>query len=152
VTTLLLVRPPLRDRSLLAPCLEPPSPPAPRGIAARWCDTDPRRTTPIDRSRRHTRSVSVAHPVFASVVERLVAAGCVAASEEAAELLAAAPDQPTLGAWIRRRERGEPLAWITGTMRFCGRPLHLAPGVYVPRIQSEELAGRAAALLPDRGR
>ena len=106
---------------------------------------------PIDQARRHTRRVS-AHPVLASVVERLVAAGCVAASEEAAELVAAAPDEPTLEEWIRRRERGEPLAWITATMVFCGRPLHLAPGVYVPRTQSEELARRAAALLPDRGR
>ncbi|MCU1379772.1 MAG: methyltransferase [Acidimicrobiales bacterium] len=35
---------------------------------------------------------------------------------------------------------------------FCGEALHVALGVYVPRIQSEEVACRAAALLPDNGR
>jgi release factor glutamine methyltransferase len=53
---------------------------------------------------------------------------------------------------VRRREDGEPLAWITGTMQFCGRPLRVAPGVYVPRIQTEELARRAADVLPAHGR
>jgi release factor glutamine methyltransferase len=86
------------------------------------------------------------------VILRLTAAGCVAADEEAHELLAAAPGGDTLEQWVRRRERGEPLAWITGTMRFCGRVLHVDPGVYVPRFQSEELARRAASLLPARGR
>ncbi|MCU1451556.1 MAG: methyltransferase, partial [Acidimicrobiales bacterium] len=89
---------------------------------------------------------------LARVVRRLIAAGCVAADEEAAELRTAAPDEAALEAWLRRREQGEPLAWITGSMLFCGRRLRVEPGVYVPRIQSEELARRAAALLPDRGR
>jgi release factor glutamine methyltransferase len=96
--------------------------------------------------------VSVADPILEAVVDRLVAAGCVAADEEAAELAAAAPDSRTLEAWLRRREQGEPSAWITNTVLFCGQSLHMAPGVYVPRIQSEELARRAATLLPDHGR
>jgi len=88
-----------------------------------------------------------------TVIDRLMAAGCVAANEEAEELVAAAPDRPTLEAWIRRREQGEPLAWITGTLQFCGHTLRVEPGVYVPRLQSEELARRAAALLgPNGGR
>lgn len=86
------------------------------------------------------------------VIDRLVAAGCVAAKEEARELVAAAPDHTTLDAWIRRREQGEPLAWITGTIEFCGRTLRVAPGVYVPRPQTEELARRAAAIVPAIGR
>jgi release factor glutamine methyltransferase len=86
-----------------------------------------------------------------AVVERLAAAGCVAAEEEAEEFLAAAPDDVTLETWLRRREQGEPPAWITGTTRFCGQTLHVAPGVYVPRLQTEELARRAAALLPAHG-
>jgi release factor glutamine methyltransferase len=94
----------------------------------------------------------VADPLLRSVADRLARAGCVAAAEEAGELLAAAPDEGTLEPWIRRREDGEPLAWITGTIRFCGRVLHAAPGVYVPRLQTEELARRAAALLPPGGR
>jgi release factor glutamine methyltransferase len=102
--------------------------------------------------RRQNRGVSVATPILAAVVDRLIAAGCVAAEQEAAAFLAAARDAPTLEAWLRRREQGEPPAWITGTVLFCDQTLHLAPGVYVPRIQSEELARRAAALLPDNGR
>jgi len=93
-----------------------------------------------------------AEPSLASVVRRLAAAGCLAAAEEAAEFLAAAPDQATLEAWLRQREQGEPPAWITGTVVFCGRALHVASGVYVPRIQSEELARRAATRLVDNGR
>jgi release factor glutamine methyltransferase len=87
-----------------------------------------------------------------AVVGRLAAAGCVSASEEAAELLIAAPDDRTLDAWISRRERGEPLAWITGSILFGGRRIGVDPGVYVPRFQTEELARRAAALLPPGGR
>jgi len=87
-----------------------------------------------------------------SIVERLAAAGCVAPEEEARELRAGTPDDHTLEEWIRRRERGEPLAWITGATTFCGRRIHVDPGVYVPRLQSEELARRAVAVLPDGGR
>jgi len=90
--------------------------------------------------------------VTPAVVERLRAAGCVRAEDEAAELLAAAPDDDTLDAWLARREQGEPLPWITGTTRFCARTIHVDAGVYVPRFQSEDLARRAAAVLPAHGR
>jgi release factor glutamine methyltransferase len=86
-----------------------------------------------------------------TVADRLWAAGCVAAEAEAEVLIAAAPDDDTLGVWIRRRETGEPLAWIVGSMRFCGRPVRVDRGVYVPRHQSEHLARRAVELLPARG-
>jgi release factor glutamine methyltransferase len=82
-----------------------------------------------------------------SVVDRLLAAGCVAAEEEADELIAAAPDRAALEGWIARRTEGEPLAWITGRMEFCGRMIAVDPGVYVPRYQTEDLASRAATLL-----
>ena len=52
----------------------------------------------------------------------------------------------TLDAWLARREDGEPVAWILGTTTFCGAPLRVDPGVYVPRRQTEDLAIRAAAL------
>jgi release factor glutamine methyltransferase len=87
-----------------------------------------------------------------SIVERLAAAGCVAPEEEARELRAGTSDDRTLEMWLRRRERGEPLAWITGATTFGGGRINVDPGVYVPRLQSEELARRAAALLPDGGR
>ncbi|HUO49928.1 MAG TPA: hypothetical protein VMU09_13950, partial [Acidimicrobiales bacterium] len=56
-----------------------------------------------------------------STVERLRAAGCVAAEEEAAELVAVSgDDRRLLEALVQRRSNGEPLAWITGEVRFCG--------------------------------
>jgi len=81
------------------------------------------------------------------VVARLQRAGCVAAEEEAVALRAAATDDVALEAAVRRREGGEPLAWITGTARFCGHDVRVTRGVYVPRPQTEVLARRAAALL-----
>lgn len=93
-------------------------------------------TTPVDRLTS-----------AAEATERLAAAGCVAADEEAEELVAAAPDPATLDAWLARREQGEPLAWITGAVNFCGHRIAVEAGVYVPRVQSEELARRAAAAL-----
>ncbi|MGH9101771.1 MAG: N5-glutamine methyltransferase family protein [Acidimicrobiales bacterium] len=86
------------------------------------------------------------------LVERLRAAGCVTPEEEAQEMVAAAPGGVVPPAWPSRRERGEPLAWITGGLEVCGRWTRVDPGVYVPRIQSEELAQRAAELMPRRGR
>ena len=91
-------------------------------------------------------------PPLEVVMARLAAAGCVAADEEAVELLAATGgDGPALEAALRRRVAGEPLAWITGTVRFCGHDVRVDPGVYVPRPQTEELAGRAADLLRSLG-
>ena len=75
----------------------------------------------------------------------------MAADEEAAELLAVAPDDATLSALVARRTSGEPLAWITGTARFCGLDIVVEPGVYVPRWQSEAVARRAVDLLPAEG-
>jgi release factor glutamine methyltransferase len=76
----------------------------------------------------------------------------VAAEEEAEELSAAAADAAALEEMVRRRESGEPLAWITGAVRFCGHRVVVEPGVYVPRVQSEALARRAATLLADASR
>ena len=73
------------------------------------------------------------------LVARLRAAGCVAADEEAACMLATTRDADTLEAWLRRRADGVPLAWITGWTTFCGARMHVAPGVYVPRQQTEAL-------------
>lgn len=95
---------------------------------------------------RETRSMPTDATPDATVA-RLVAAGCVAASDEATELVAAAADGAELESMIARREQGEPLPWITGSLTFGGRPLLVDHGVYVPRFQTEDLAGRAAALL-----
>jgi release factor glutamine methyltransferase len=93
----------------------------------------------------------VPHPP-PNVVATLAAAGCVAADEEAAELMAAARgDSGVLGSLVERRVAGEPLAWITGRTRFAGIDLRVDPGVYVPRWQSTQLATRAARQLPEEG-
>ncbi|HEY6539188.1 MAG TPA: HemK/PrmC family methyltransferase [Candidatus Dormibacteraeota bacterium] len=84
---------------------------------------------------------------------RLSAAGCIAAPEEAEELVAAALGDPVrLAAMVDRRTVGEPLAWIKGTVTFCGCQIKVASGVFVPRWLSEPLAERAAELLPPSGR
>ncbi len=87
-----------------------------------------------------------------SVTEVLAQAGCIAASEEAEELIrAAGGDTEVLADLVTRRTTGEPIAWLTGTLTFCGVELLIAPGVYVPRWQTEPLARRASALLPSAG-
>lgn len=76
----------------------------------------------------------------------------MAAADEAAELLqAAAGDTARLEALVARRLRGEPLAWITGWVDFCGLRLVILPGVYVPRWHTEALAERAVRRLPEAG-
>jgi release factor glutamine methyltransferase len=89
--------------------------------------------------------------VLEAVTRALTRAGCVAADEEAVELVAAAPDTGTLEALVARRTAGEPLAWLVGTTRFCDIDVFVDAGVYVPRWQSEALALRAADLLPPDG-
>ncbi len=87
-----------------------------------------------------------------SLTGLLAEAGFVAAGEEAADLLAsAAGDAARLDSLVGRRLTGEPLAWITGSVSFCGLEILVAPNVYVPRGQSEALARRAVQCLPSDG-
>jgi release factor glutamine methyltransferase len=87
-----------------------------------------------------------------TLVAALSQAGFVAAAEEADELLArAGGDAGLLESLVGRRLGGEPLAWVTGRVSFCGLEIRVDPGVYVPRWQSEPLAGRAVERLPSRG-
>ena len=86
------------------------------------------------------------------LVRRLSDAGFIAAREEAAELLeAAAQDGSRLDALLARRLTGEPLAWITGRVEFCGLQIKIAHGVYVPRWHTAALAERAAERLAEAG-
>ncbi len=90
---------------------------------------------------------------LSDATRRLAAAGCLSPGDEAAELAASARgDGEALKALVERRVTGEPLAWITGKMEFCGCTVAVSRGVFVPRWQSEKLAARAAELLPSRGR
>ncbi len=75
-------------------------------------------------------------------------AGFVAAEEEADELFGrAAGDAELLDSLVERRLTGEPLAWITERVSFCGLQIRVDPGVYVPRWQNEPLARRAVERL-----
>ena len=86
------------------------------------------------------------------VASRLASAGCLAAEEEAAELVATAQgDTVRLESLVARRTRGEPLAWVVGSMTFCRVRVKVHAGVYVPRWQTEPMVRRAAALLPEGG-
>jgi release factor glutamine methyltransferase len=87
----------------------------------------------------------------AELTSRLADAGFLEAEREAAELLAHADDDAALDTMIRRRLAGEPLAWISGSTRFCGARVNVAPGVYVPRWHTEALTRRAVARLPADG-
>lgn len=49
--------------------------------------------------------------------------------------------------WIARRERGEPVAYITGTREFYGRTFCVGPAVLIPRPETEHLIEQALARL-----
>src|SRR5687768_11896708 len=83
------------------------------------------------------------------IVRALAAGGCVAPEAEADALLEASSEGAgPLEELLDRRLRGEPLAWVTGSVRFCGVRVHVAAGVFVPRPHTQALARRAVALLP----
>jgi release factor glutamine methyltransferase len=87
----------------------------------------------------------------ATLVATLARAGCVAAIDEAAELLAASADEGQLRELVKRRVKGEPLAWVVGHTRFCGLDVAVEAGVFVPRWQSETLAREASGYLHGDG-
>lgn len=67
------------------------------------------------------------------------------AEEEAAVLLATGLRGAALEGLLARRLAGEPLETVVGRVRFLGRDLVVAPGVFVPRRRTEHLARLAAA-------
>jgi release factor glutamine methyltransferase len=86
------------------------------------------------------------------VLHALAAGGCIDPAAEADALLdASRAGGDPLEELIARRLAGEPLGWITGWVRFCEARVRVDPGVFVPRPQTESLARRAAALLPEDG-
>ena len=86
------------------------------------------------------------------IVSALAEGGCIAPAEEAETLFRASSEGVgQIDELVARRLRGEPLAWITGSVVFGGVRVHVDPGVFVPRPQTEAMAQRAASLLPDAG-
>lgn len=82
-----------------------------------------------------------------AVAERLRAAGCVFAEDEARLLIAAARTRAELEAMTGRRAGGEPLEQVIGYAEFCGVRIAVEPGVFVPRRRTEFLAREAAVRL-----
>ncbi len=80
------------------------------------------------------------------LTDRLRAAGCVFAEDEARLLLAAATGPAQLERMLELRCAGHPLEQVVGFAEFAGLRIALAPGVFVPRRRSEFLVERAAAL------
>ena len=86
------------------------------------------------------------------IIRELAEGGCIAPEAEADSLLTAARNGiGPIEELVRRRLQGEPLAWITGSITFCGLRVGIGPGVFVPRPHTEALARRAIELLPDEG-
>lgn len=87
----------------------------------------------------------------AALVDRLRAAGCVFAEEEAAELRRVGRErglgEMALATLVRRREVGEPLEHVLGQARFAGHDVCVEPGVFVPRRRSELLVEEAVRRL-----
>src|SRR5918996_5859197 len=86
------------------------------------------------------------------VLHALADGGFVAPGAEADALLRASSEGVgPIEELIAHRLHGKPLAWITGSMRFCGVRVRVDPGVFVPRPHTQALARRAVSLLPADG-
>jgi release factor glutamine methyltransferase len=80
------------------------------------------------------------------IVTRLRAAGCVFAEDEARVLISAAQTLADLTAMVDRRAAGLPLEHVLGWAEFCGLPIAVDPGVFVPRRRTEQIVHEATAL------
>ncbi|MEU3271988.1 putative protein N(5)-glutamine methyltransferase [Saccharomonospora sp. NPDC006951] len=85
---------------------------------------------------------------LSGVVERLRAAGCVFAEDEARLLIGAATSAENLIALVDRRVAGTPLEHVLGWAEFHGSRIAVEPGVFVPRGRSEFLVDVAATVTP----
>jgi release factor glutamine methyltransferase len=83
-------------------------------------------------------------PADPGVVDRLRAAGCVFAEDEARLLVAAATTSAQLDALLGRRLGGLPLEHVLGYAEFCGLRIEVDEGVFVPRRRTDLLARQAA--------
>ncbi|MXP21031.1 putative protein N(5)-glutamine methyltransferase [Gordonia sp. HNM0687] len=84
--------------------------------------------------------------VLERTTDRLRAAGCVFAEEEAQLMLTHATDERELAGWLARRVTGEPLEVVLGRMTFCGLTVLVDTGVFVPRRRTEWLVRQTVAV------
>jgi release factor glutamine methyltransferase len=78
-----------------------------------------------------------------AAADRLAAAGIDEAMREARILAKAAPDTATFDAFIARRERREPAAYILGRKEFWSLEFEVTPAVLIPRPDSETIVETA---------
>lgn len=87
---------------------------------------------------------------------RALAAGVLGEAPEVFYARLAEPvPLPALARWMRAlaaRRAGAPLQLILGTAEFCGLTLGVAPGVFIPRPETEGLVGLALRELTGRTR
>lgn len=98
-------------------------------------------------SRKASLSFEKAKCGYTIIVNRLQAAGCVFAEDEARLLISAAVTPAELAAMVDRRVAGFPLEHVIGWTEFCGLRIAVDPGVFVPRYRTEFLVRQAAALI-----
>lgn len=89
--------------------------------------------------------MSLTH-LLSSVTDRLRAAGCVFAEDEARLLIHAADTPEGLESLVAQRVAGRPLEPLLGWAEFSGLRVQVSPGVFVPRRRTEFLVRQAAAL------
>ncbi|MEU8817730.1 putative protein N(5)-glutamine methyltransferase [Actinoplanes sp. NPDC048796] len=94
--------------------------------------------------------MTITESALATAIERLRAAGCVFAEDEADILGEAATDDAVLATLVARRAQGEPLEQVVGYADFAGVRVTLRKGVFVPRVRSELLVRTALAESPYR--
>lgn len=85
------------------------------------------------------------------VVDRLRAAGCVFAEDEAALLMESAASPELLEHLLVRRVSGEPLEHVLGWAAFRDLRIRVGPGVFVPRLRTAYLVDLALPLIPPGG-
>lgn len=83
---------------------------------------------------------------YSAVVDKLRAAGCVFAEDEARLLIAQATTAGELAELVERRVAGLPLEYVLGWAQFAGLRVAVEPGVFVPRHRTELLVREAAAI------
>ena len=83
-----------------------------------------------------------------TIVERLRAAGCVFAEDEAAVILDSATSKAEVERMVAQRVQGAPLEVVVGWAELGGIRFVVKPGVFVPRRRTEFLVELGRGLSP----